>query len=507
LEPDSEDTTPKSGTTDPKNGTSEDEPPAKAAASPRHGALLVTLQTGARKYRWAIGGALLLLALIEGGPAFIRSWRTVSTGDAYVHGHVTFVAPRVAGQVVRVFVDDNNRVHKGDRLVELDKKPYEVRVGIARAALGTAQANIVVAKARARAAEGQARSLRFKLQRAIEDVDNQISLLRSKVAALRSVEASLAKAQADYERGKHLIKSQAISKEELDLRAEAFLVAQAKLEEARQSVYQVRVGLGLPAKLESGGDLSQVPPDLDQTFSSVRQAQASLIHAVAELGVTGSFNRTPRQMIEDFYARDPQGNIDRIFEQLVKGAPLVKEAEAKLVQAERNVDQAELNLSYCDVVSEIDGVVTRREVNPGNNVIPGQGLMAIRSLTDIWIDANFKETQLAKLRIGQPVDVEVDMYGSRQLFKGRVSGFTMGTGSTLALLPAENATGNFVKVVQRLPVRIDLQDYDPDKTPLFFGLSVTPYVYVHRKPTGPGAGRVLQPYLVAATAPPSKNAP
>jgi membrane fusion protein (multidrug efflux system) len=99
------------------------------------------------------------------------------------------------------------------------------------------------------------------------------------------------------------------------------------------------------------------------------------------------------------------------------------------------------------------------------------------------------------------------MYGSRELFKGRVSGFTMGTGSTLALLPAENATGNFVKVVQRLPVRIDLEDYDPDKTPLFFGLSVTPYVYVHRKPTGPGAGRVLQPYLVAATAPPSKDAP
>jgi membrane fusion protein, multidrug efflux system len=507
LEPHSEDTEQKSENTDPKNSTSEGEPPAKAAASPPHGAVLATLRTGARKYRWAVGGALLLLALIKLGPAFIRSWRTVSTDDAYVNGRVTFVAPRVAGQVVSVFVDDNNRVHKGERLVELDKKPYEIQVGIARAALGTAQANVVVAKARARAAEGQARSLRFKLQRAIEDVDDQIALLRSKVAALRSVEASVTKAQADYERGKPLVKTQAISKEEFDLREEAFLVAQAKAEEARQGVYQIRVGLGLPAKPESGGDLGQVPPDLDQTFSTVRQAQASLIHAVAELGVTGSFNRTPRQMISDFYARDPQGNIDRIFEQIVKEAPLVKEAEAKLIQGERNVDQAELNLSYCDVVSEIEGVVTRREVNPGNNVIPGQSLMAVRSLTDIWIDGNFKETQLAELRIGQPVDVEVDMYGSRELFKGRVSGFTMGTGSTLALLPAENATGNFVKVVQRLPVRIDLQDYDPDKTPLFFGLSVTPYVYVHKKPTGPGAGRVLQPYLVAVAAPPSNDSP
>jgi len=118
--------------------------------------------------------------------------------------------------------------------------------------------------------------------------------------------------------------------------------------------------------------------------------------------------------------------------------------------------------------------------------------MAVRSLREIWVDANFKETQLHALRIGQPVDLYVDMYGSRHVFKGRVSGFTMGTGSTLALLPAQNATGNFVKVVQRLPVRIDLQGYDPDKDPLFIGTSVTPYVYIHKPPTGPDAGKFLQ---------------
>ena len=157
-----------------------------------------------------------------------------------------------------------------------------------------------------------------------------------------------------------------------------------------------------------------------------------------------------------------------------------------------------MNLSYCDIVSEIDGVVTRRDVNPGNNVIPGQSLMAVRSLTEIWIDANFKETQLAHLRIGQPVDLDVDMYGSRQTFKGRISGFTMGTGSTLALLPAENATGNFVKVVQRLPVRIDLVDYDPDKTPLFVGLSVTPTVHINDHPRRPR--RRQSPATLRATA-------
>jgi multidrug resistance efflux pump len=124
---------------------------------------------------------------------------------------------------------------------------------------------------------------------------------------------------------------------------------------------------------------------------------------------------------------------------------------------------AELDLRYCDIVAEIDGVVTRRNVNPGNDVQVGQSLMAIRSLGEIWVDANFKETQLRDLRIGQAVDLYVDMYGDRRAFKGRVVGFTMGTGSTLALLPPQNATGNFVKVVQRLPVRIFLQPRDDER--------------------------------------------
>jgi multidrug resistance efflux pump len=121
-----------------------------------------------------------------------------------------------------------------------------------------------------------------------------------------------------------------------------------------------------------------------------------------------------------------------------------------------------------------------------------QSVMAIRSLRDIWIDANFKETQIRDLRIGQHVDLELDTYGGKHLFEGRISGFTFGTGSTLALLPAQNATGNFVKVVQRLPVRIDVINYDPDKLPLFVGLSVTPTVDLRSAPTGPNAGKFLQ---------------
>src|SRR5258708_13097490 len=121
--------------------------------------------------------------------------------------------------------------------------------------------------------------------------------------------------------------------------------------------------------------------------------------------------------------------------------------------------------------------------------------MAIRSLTEIWIDANFKETQLADLRIGQRVQCEVDMYGKHQEFEGRITGFTMGTGQTLALLPPQNATGNYVKIVQRLPVRIELTDYVPDKAPLFVGLSVVPYVFFKDPPPGPHPREFLQPPL------------
>jgi membrane fusion protein (multidrug efflux system) len=379
-----------------------------------------------------------------------------------------------------------------------------VQVHIAQAAVDAAQSDVVAAEAQASGIAAEARSLRFNLDHAIEHVDDQVAELRSKVAALDSERAELIKAQSDYDRSARLRPSGATSAEELEHRRQALSDAQAKLEAALQGVYQVRASLGLPPKPE-GGDLAEVPPDLDQTFSTVREAQARLLQAIAQLGVSISFNKTPRQMIEDFYKRDPEGNIDRILAQILKGAPGVLQAVSKLSQAQRNLDQANLNLRYCDVLAEIDGVITRREVNPGNNIVAGQSLMAIRSLTDIWVDANFKETQLADLRIGQPTDLYVDLYGRRQAFKGRISGFTMGTGSTLALLPPENATGNFVKVVQRLPVRIDLINYDPDRAPLFIGLSVRPYVHVHEQPTGPDAGKVLQPHLAQAVSEPSAS--
>jgi membrane fusion protein (multidrug efflux system) len=478
---------------------------AEAESSPRQSPA-ATPPAKRPLWMWIAGGVLIVLLLYEAIPRVVTAFKTVSTDDAYVNGHVTFVAPRVPGHVVRVMVDDNNRVHKGDLLVQLDKEPYQVQVDIAQSAVGVARSDLLAAQAKDQSLAGLARSQRFDLTHAIEDLKNQVAELHASIAALQAANATLVKARADFQRERQLFETQVISRNEFDTFQESFSVAEAQQERAQQEVYRIRAALGLPPPTK-GEDLATIPPDLDQNFSAVKAAQARLQQTAAQLGVVTSFQQTPDQMVADFYKRDPSGNIDSIYAQLLKAAPDVVQAGARVNQAQANLSQALLNLSYCDVIADIDGVVEQRNVNPGNEILAGQQVMALRSLTEIWVDANFKETQLGKLRIGQRADLDVDMYGRHRMFKGRISGFTIGTGSTLALLPAENATGNYVKVVQRLPVRIELTNYNPDVMPLFVGLSVTPYVYVDEQPTGPDAGKILQPPMAGIgpiTAPPPR---
>jgi membrane fusion protein, multidrug efflux system len=479
--------------------TSEREPPrqlSRSPAPPGH----------ARARRWLLWGGLGLvvgaLLLYFGIPWVITLLNTVSTDDAYVNGHVTFVAPRVLGQVKTVLVDDNYRVKKGDVLVNLDPEPYEVQVAIKKAAVVAAETDVTAAHAQVVAQIAQARSNRYKLEHTIEDVNNKIANLRSSVAAYESAKATRTLADANLKRGEELLPSGGISKEDLDGRRRALKVADANVEQALQAIYAIRVSLGLIAQPPPGHDLAEVPANLDQTFSTVRQSLGDLLYSAAQFGyMPTTWDATPKQAIADFYKQDPKGNLDQIYAKIIPNAPAYKQAKAKLLEAQSDLAQAELNLRYCKVVSDIDGVVTRRNVNPGNNVQVGQSLMAVRSLTEIWIDCNFKETQLADLRIGQRVRIEVDMYGSRREYEGRITGFTMGTGSTLALLPAQNATGNFVKIVQRLPVRVELTNYNPDRETLFLGLSCTPYVYINEPPEGPNAGKVLQPFTPLPRAP------
>ncbi|HEX4131680.1 MAG TPA: HlyD family secretion protein [Pirellulales bacterium] len=475
-------------------------PAAPAAAAP------ATSTPRPHPLRRAVLLLLFMLGLAAAGyflyPRIVTAMNTVSTDDAYVNSHVTFVAPRVAGQVSQVLVDDNYRVKRGDVLVVLDKEPYQVQVNISQAAVDVANAALTEAQAQVRGLIAQARASRFKLAHAIEDVNNQIANLRAAVATFNSRKATLALAQANLRRGEELAPTGGLSKENLDERRETMEVAKASVDQALQAVYAIRVGLGLTEDVPQGHELAEVPPNLDQDFSAVRQALGELLQNASQFGyMPATWTASPKEAIEAFYKQDPEGNLDRIYAHIIPNAPTIKQAEARLMQAQRNLDQAKLNLCYCEVVSEIDGVVTRRNVNPGNNVAVGENLMAVRSLTEIWIDANFKETQLAELRIGQRVRCEVDMYGRRREYEGRITGFTMGTGQTLSLLPPQNATGNFVKIVQRLPVRIELTDYDPEKQPLFVGLSVVPYVYYKEPASGPHAGAVLQPLTQLPTAP------
>src|SRR5262249_26074679 len=208
------------------------------------------------------------------GIAWIRfTVSTESSDDAFVTGHVTFVAARVSGQVSRVLADDNNRVHKGDVLVELDKEPFQDAVAVKKAAVDIAEADLRAAMAQVRSIEAQARSAHWKLQHTMEEGANQVSVLLARVAVVEKSQAQLTLAEVDFERAQQLVVSAAMPRAEYDRRQAALSVARAQVTQSLSDVYQIRVSLGLPAQPQEGTDLGQVPPDLDQTFSSVLQAQ------------------------------------------------------------------------------------------------------------------------------------------------------------------------------------------------------------------------------------------
>ena len=248
--------------------------------------------TRRRKLLLGVLGAVVILAAVYGIPWIRFTLNTVSTDDAFVNGHVTFVAPRVHGQVARVLVDDNNRVHKGDLLVELDKEPFRDAVAVKRAAVDTAQADLQATKATVRGIEAQARSRRWQLQQAIENVENQIALLHARVAALKKATATLTLAQQEFDRTAKLVVTDTASRELYDQRQASLSIAKSGVVQALADVNQIRVSLGLQAQPEDSGDLDQVPPDLDQTFSSVLQAQAELIQTAAELADAVERNRS-----------------------------------------------------------------------------------------------------------------------------------------------------------------------------------------------------------------------
>ncbi len=259
-----------------------------------------------------------------------------------------------------------------------------------------------------RGLEATGAAQRWQLQSAMEQVANQIANLRANVATYESKQATLVLAQANLKRGEELAPIGGISKEDLDVRRQNVKVADAAVKQALEEVHATRVYLGLSPEPSEGQSLTYVPKDLVQTFSAVRTALYSLVQTMAQIGLPmASTNIKPDDFLEEFRKRDANRDVDRLLRDILPNAPAVKQAEAKLAFARADLEQALLNLRYCDIAAEIDGAVTRRNVNPGNNIAVGQSLMAVRSLTEIWIDCNFKETQLAELRIGHRVRCEV----------------------------------------------------------------------------------------------------
>jgi membrane fusion protein (multidrug efflux system) len=355
------------------------------------------------------------------------------TDDAQVTGHLIQVSSRINGQVLKVDVEENQFVKAGDLIAELDPSDYKVAVENAEAALASAQANAAAANVNVPIVTintnsnlSSANADVSGTHAGVEQAEKQFEAAQARVA---QAHANFTKAQADLERYKPLVAKDVISKQQFDAAVAAADASKAALDDALASE-------------QAAADAVKVARDRE------RQAEA-----------TQTYAQTGPQQVKAQNAR-------------------AKQAEAQVQQAQAQLDQAKLNLSYCKIVAPADGIITRKSVEIDQNVSAGQNLLTLVSLQDIWVTANFKETQLKHMQPQQTVEVHVDATGRN--YKGRVTQIGGATGSVLSLFPPENATGNYVKVVQRLPVRIDftdLQNEDPNHQ-LRPGLSVEPKVTV-----------------------------
>jgi len=385
------------------------------------------------------------------------------TDDAYVRGDITPLSAHIEGYVRRVPVDDFQRVKQGEMLVEIEDDDYRARVA-------QADADLLAAKAEARGIEAEAMSRRWKLQRAVEDLDNQIALLHARVAALDKSKAVLTLAQIDFSRAKQLLGTPAESRQQYDRAQKALSTADAQVNETLAQVYQARASLGLPAQPSSGEDLGQVPPGLDETFSSVLEAQADMVKSAAQLGVVHSFDQGPKQMLDEFAKH---GDVDRYFAQLTAEAPAVKQAEAKL-------DLAKINLGYTRITAPADGEVSERDVRAGQYVHAGTQVIAVVP-DNVWVVANYKETQLTHVAIGQRAEIRVDTFPGIAI-TAVVDSIAPASGAQFSLLPPDNATGNFTKVVQRIPVKLRISPDNPLAGKLRPGMSVVATILTDTTP-------------------------
>jgi membrane fusion protein (multidrug efflux system) len=362
-----------------------------------------------------------------------RSTYSEDTDDAQVNGHLIQVSARINGHVLKVFVDENKVVKAGDPIAELDPRDFQVAVENAEAALASARANAAAASVNVPITTVNTASNLHSAnadvsgaQAGVAQAEEQLAAAQARVA---QAQANSTKAQLDLDRYKPLVEKDVISKQQFDAAVAA----------------------------------------ADSTKAALADAVAS--QQAAQEAVRAAHDREAQSQAQLKYAQTaPQ--------QVAAQNAKAKQAQAQVDQAQAELDQAKLNLSYTKIVAPEDGIITRKSVEIDQNVSAGQNLLTLVSLQDIWVTANFKETQLKHMQAGQSVEIHVDATGRD--YKGRVTQIGGATGSVLSLFPPENATGNYVKVVQRVPVRVDFTDLkneDPNHQ-LRPGLSVEPKVWV-----------------------------
>ena len=343
---------------------------------------------------------LILLALVFAAVWLFYSWymRTyISTDDAYISGRIHIVAPKIAGTVASVNVNDNQYVKAGELLLEIKPEDYEVRVAQASTTLDAEKSMQSEAAHQIELTEKEYAEAKFKVASASANIEIE--------------KVNMKKAELDFKRAEKLLKTQAVSQGYYD---------QAK------TIY-------------------------DTSVARLKAAEEGLNQALANTEVKNA-------------------SVKKVKSSLSARSSMVKQREAML-------QETKLNMSYTKIYSPVEGYVTRKSVEVGDQLRPGQPVMTVVPLHDVWIIANYKETQLTRVKAGQKVRIKVDTYPGK-VYKGRVDSIMAGTGSVLSMFPPENATGSFVKVVQRIPVKIVLSDMTDPKHPLRAGMSVVPTIII-----------------------------
>jgi membrane fusion protein (multidrug efflux system) len=420
-------------TVEKKDEPAGNKPPEPQAEPPRKPRLTM----GRRIRTHPIKFLLFLILLAAAAMGGVRLWNYLdsyeSTDDAQVDGDVYPITSRIAGMVTGVYVEDNQSVKAGQLLVDLDPKDYSVAAAQTRAALRESQTLIAIARPgvdiTSVSTATTVSSSGSDLESAVAEVASAQKTHESAVADLRSAEADSVRAQADLARYQQLVAKDEISKQQFD-QAEANARAMAARVEARRATAEA-----------DARDIEAAQARLQQARTRQNEAERN----------------APQQIA------------------VQRATVLNRQATAEVQKTA--VDQAELNLSYTKIFAPIDGVVGRKNVSVGQQVAAGQQLLLDVPLSNLWVTANFKETQLKRMHSGQRVTVHVDAY-DRDL-EGVVAELAGASGARFSLLPPENATGNYVKVVQRVPVRINLKEGQDQNHSLRPGMSVAPKVWLN----------------------------